>query len=144
MKLNLGCGKKHIGGFVNIDFVEPADLILDIGKDRFPYDDNTVDRIDADNLFEHFDNDEFKHVMNECHRVLRVGGILYFIVPDALHWVDGAMGDPTHKRFFVPRSFLYFTNSPTYHNYGKSYGFPMFNLVDLKTDNRFFTCQLKK
>lgn len=143
-KLNLGCGAKHLEGFVNIDWVEPADLVLNVGKDTFPYPDNSVERIEADNLFEHFDNDEFLHVMKECHRVLKSGGELFFIVPDALHWMDGAFGDPTHKRFFVPRSFYYFTDCPTYHNYGKPYGFPMYKLEKLETDGRFYTCLLKK
>lgn len=144
IKLNLGCGDKHLDGFVNVDWVEPADLVLDVSKDRLPYEDGTVDRIEADNLLEHMDNDAFMHVLNECHRVMKSGGEMMFIVPDSLHWPDGAFGDPTHKRYFVPRSFYYFTDTPTYHNYGKSYGFKMWLLADLKTDNRFFTCILKK
>lgn len=142
-KLNLGCGAKMLPSYLNIDIVPPADLVWDVTK-GLPFDDNSLDRIDADNLLEHLDNKQFMFLMNECHRVLKSGGILWFIVPDALNWPDGAMGDPTHCRFFVPRSFNYFTDCPTYHNYGKSYGFKMWNLVDLQTDNRFFTCQLKK
>ena len=144
MKINLGCGKKKLAGFVNIDIVEPADLIMRVGKDKFPYKDGTVDRIEADNLLEHLNNEEFLFTMNECHRVLKSGGEFYFIVPDALHWADGAMGDPTHCRFFVPRSFRYFTDTPTYHTYGATYGFKMFKLLELKTDNRFFYCLLTK
>lgn len=138
--LNLGCGIKHRDGYINIDYVEPADLVLNVGKENLPYEDSSIDKIEADNLFEHLDNDEFLHIMNECHRVLKPNGTLLFIVPDALHWADGAFGDPTHKRFFVPRSFIYFEKGhPTYEVYGKSYGFKGWNKITFNTDNRFFT-----
>jgi len=142
--INLGSGTKHKKGYVNIDYVAPADVILNIAKEKLPFEDGSVDKIEADNFLEHLDNEEFMHVMNECWRVLRPAGIFWFVVPDALRWPDGAFGDPTHKRFFVQRSFNYFTDHPTYHNYGKSYGFKMWRLGDLKSDSHFFTCTLIK
>lgn len=140
-KLNIGCGNIHKNGFVNIDIIEPADLICDVSK-GLPFEDNSVEKIEMDNLLEHFDNDQFLFVMNECHRVLIEGGVFWFRVPDALNWADGAFGDPTHKRFFVPRSFNYIlVDKPQWINYGKYYGFKGWNGL-VKTDGKFFEGQL--
>ncbi len=124
-QLNLGSGILHKQGFINIDIVPP-------------YLDGTVDRVEADNLLEHLDNEQFIFVMNEVHRVLKPGGMFWFCVPNALDWMDGAFGDFTHKRFFVPRSFYYFTETPTYENYGKSYGIKCFKQISLENDGKFF------
>ncbi len=140
-KLNLGCGSKHKKGYVNIDFRAPADIVADVTK-GLPFADGEADLVEADNLLEHFDNDEFMFVMNEVWRVLKPGGIFWFKVPDALHWMDGAFGDPTHKRFFVPRSFKYLTETTVYDDYGSAYGFKPWKMVKLDTDARFFTCEL--
>ena len=145
MKVNLGCGKLHKKGFVNIDVQPPADVICNVGVDRLPYGDGDLDLVEADNLLEHFDNDEFLWAMNEIFRVLESGGSFWFKVPDALSWPDGAYGDPTHKRFFVPRSFLYVNRATQqWKNYGRPYGFAGWALKSLSTDKRFFTCILVK
>ena len=124
MKLNIGCGKLHKKGYVNIDMQAPADVICNIGKDRLPYEDNSVELGEADNLMEHFDNDEFMFAMNEVFRVMQKGGVLWWKVPDAENWPDAAFGDPTHKRFFFPRSFLYMDkDTQQWKNYGRHYGF---------------------
>lgn len=138
-KLNLGCGKKHKDGYINADIREPADVVFDVTK-GIPFKDKYFELVEADNLLEHLDNDEFLFVMNEIYRVLNVNGKLWFKVPDALHWMDGAFGDPTHKRFFVPRSFEYLdVNGNHLRAYGSHYGFKGWRIVSLETDNRFFT-----
>ncbi len=145
MKLNIGCGKLHKKGYVNIDMQAPADAICNIGKDRLPYEDNSVELVEADNLMEHFDNDEFMFAMNEVFRVTQKGGIFWWKVPDAENWPDAAFGDPTHKRFFFPRSFLYMDRATQqWKNYGRHYGFQGWTLRKLETDKRFFTCELVK
>lgn len=146
--VNLGCGKQHKPSngqmkWVNIDWIEPADIVCDVTK-GLPFKDEEIDRIEADNLLEHFDNDEFKFVMNECYRVLKKGGVFWWKSPDANNWPDGAWGDPTHKRYFFPRSFYYFdVNHPTWFHYGKEYGFKGWQ-VKVTTDKKFFTCELTK
>jgi len=144
-RLNLGCGNLHKKGYINIDVIPPADLIANIATQPLPYEACEVELVEADNLLEHFDNDELMFAMNEIFRILKSGGVFWFKVPDALHWPDGAYGDPTHKRFFVPRSFLYFDRAkPQWKNYGRHYGFAGWNLKKLETDDRFFTCELVK
>jgi predicted SAM-dependent methyltransferase len=147
--LNLGCGHKHIKStelktYVNVDMYEPADVVADV-REGLPFPDNNFDRVEADNLLEHFDPEEFLFVMNEIYRVTKKGGILWFRVPDALSWFDGAYGDPTHKKFFVPRSFKYFQKGgQQYENYGKYYrdrkgqGLKGWELVNLTTNKMFY------
>jgi predicted SAM-dependent methyltransferase len=145
MKLNIGCGKLHKKEYVNIDMQAPADVICNIGSDRLPYEDNSVELVEADNLMEHFDNDEFLFAMNEVFRVVHKGGVFWWKVPDAENWPDAAFGDPTHKRFFFPRSFLYMNrDTQQWKNYGRHYGFQGWTLRKLETDKRFFTCELVK
>lgn len=143
-KINLGCGRKHLQGYINVDIVKPADVVCDITKE-FPFQSNSISRIEGDNIFEHFDNDEFRFVLNECYRVLKKGGVLWIKSPDALNWFEGAFADPTHKRFFCwPRSFQYLQiGHPHFESYGKSYGFKGW-IVEGGTDKKFITCELTK
>ena len=55
MKVNLGSGFKRIEGFVNVDddpLVEP-DYIVNVEKDKLPFDDNSVEEIRAHHILEH-------------------------------------------------------------------------------------------
>jgi len=145
MKLNLGAGPKrrHKEGYVNVDILPDADAVVDLGKESWPWVSDSVDRIEADNLAEHFDNDEFLHFMNEAHRVLKPGGKFWVRVPDALNWFEGAFADPTHKRFFCwPRSFDYLNvTRPQWRNYGRFYGFKGWK-VSGDTDGKFIVAEL--
>ena len=144
MKLNLGCGKIHKENFINADIVEPADIIFDVTK-GIPYRDENFERVEADNLMEHLDADQFKFVMNEIHRVLIKGGKLWIRVPDAENWFAGAFGDPTHKRYFCIRTFNYLNREhQTFKNYGGSYGFKGWQIKEVSTDKQFITATLIK
>jgi len=142
-KLNLGCGKLHKEGYVNLDIVNPADVVADV-REPLPFKDNNFDRIEADNLMEHM-GDEFLGLMNECYRVMKPGGVLWIKVPNARDWFDGAAGDPTHKRFFTPRTFGYLTiGDAHYERYGSTYGFRGWNGVTLDVTKQFIEWEGKK
>ena len=133
-RLNLGCGHKrfHMKGWINVDFADDCqpDVQLNLGWRRWPWVDNSVEHARADNLLEHLDNDEFLFCMNEAWRVIGPGGILWLRVPNDKLWPDGSRGDPTHKRFFVDKSFQYWDAAcPTYRDYGSVYGFRPWELV---------------
>jgi hypothetical protein len=82
--------------------------------------------------------------MNNMHDALKSGGLFWIKTPDALNWMDGAFGDPTHKRFFVPRSWNYLDiTHQTWKEYGSAYGFKGW-YVNVFTDKRFFICELTK
>jgi SAM-dependent methyltransferase len=150
MKLNLGSGMKrfHMKDYVNVDILPDAEVVFDLamGAD-WPWSPGSIDHIRADNLLEHFDNDEFMFVMNEAHRVLKAHGEFWLRVPDCERWPDGAFGDPTHKRYFFPRSFYYFDSGrDQWKNYGKGYGFKPWivkvDRVQTSVVGRFFEASL--
>ena len=81
MKIHLGCGGRRLEGFTNIDVQAPgADMHVDVRD--LPFDDGTVDEIYASHVLEHFGRHEYKAVLKEWRRVLRVGGKIYISVPD--------------------------------------------------------------
>ena len=82
MKLHLGCGKRHLEGYINIDAKHPkADLIHD-RLDMLPYPDNSVEEIVAIHLFEHlWPQDVGDHVLH-WYNLLHPGGKLILELPD--------------------------------------------------------------
>jgi SAM-dependent methyltransferase len=54
----------------------------------FPWDDGSVDCVYSSHALEHLTREEGLFVMHECHRVLRPGGIIRFVVPDLRAFVD--------------------------------------------------------
>lgn len=83
MKLHLGCGKRHIPGFIHIDglsyshvdHVQPIDRL-----DEFA--DNSVELIYACHVVEHFKRNEVEGVLREWFRTIRPGGKIRLSVPD--------------------------------------------------------------
>lgn len=132
-KLNIGSGRIRYPGFINIDCTqiidgngkEMVDIIMDIEKEKLPFEDNSIDEIIVENILEHLGNG-FIFFLNECHRVLSPDGIMRGNVPPFN--TNGAIRDITHKRFFVKESFDYivgqslynpaFPKAPKYADYG--------------------------
>jgi len=83
MKLHLGCGKRHIPGFVHIDAVDypHVDHVATIDNLSF-IQDASVDLIYNCHVLEHFKRRDVRRVLQEWHRVLKPGGILRISVPD--------------------------------------------------------------
>ncbi|MDD3887326.1 MAG: methyltransferase domain-containing protein [Patescibacteria group bacterium] len=82
-KLNLGCGTTKLKNWINIDAVADCnpDLVHDF-FDKLPYKDCSVDEILAKDLLEHFDKYSRFLVVEDWVRVLKIDGIIKFIVPD--------------------------------------------------------------
>ena len=112
MRLNIGSGRQVKQGFTNIDITQYIDksgnklvhYVLDIEKEKLPFEDNSVDEILIDNVLEHL-GDGFIFAMNECHRVLKKDGAMSGCVPVAGTRID--FMDITHKRHFIKDSFNY-------------------------------------
>jgi len=83
MKLNLGCGKNFIPGFVHVDLDDypHIDYRSDVGDLSFLSSDS-AELIYASHVLEYFDTSEALSVLKEWHRVLKSGGILRIAVPD--------------------------------------------------------------
>jgi predicted SAM-dependent methyltransferase len=122
-KLNLGCGDKVFGGWINIDnrhnvkFTRTTNSETDqvyIQRDilrGLPFDDSTVDEVLCDNLLEHIPpGEDVVFLMNEIWRVMKPGAILHIKVPEAGKPVD--FQDPTHKSHWNMNTIDYFLEKP--------------------------------
>lgn len=68
---------------------------IDIGTDRLPFDDNSVDKIIANHVLEHIRPEDIGQVFREVNRVLRPGGEFTGVMPHAGTWL--AATDFTHQ-----------------------------------------------
>lgn len=83
MKLHLGCGKRHIPGFVHIDAVDYPHIDHVASIDNLSFIQNgSVDLIYNCHVLEHFKRRDVERVLREWHRVLKPGGVLRISVPD--------------------------------------------------------------
>ncbi len=112
VKLDLACGQNKQEGFVGVDLHADADIKHDLLTFPWPWEDNSVDEIHCSHFCEHIPmretesgQDLFLAFMDECWRILKPGGKMRVIVPNAR--CDRAFQDPTHRRFFVPGVFFY-------------------------------------
>lgn len=115
LKLNLGCGRKYLVGYVNCDLSREvkADKYFDLNSFPYPFESECADEILLDNVLEHLD--DILRVMTELHRILRPGGRLRVLVPYGKS--DWALQDPTHKHFFTEQSLNYFVEGNPYNYY---------------------------
>jgi len=84
IKLHLGCGNKHLDGYVNIDFYksEATDQLLDINNIDDFYKPNSVDVIYMAHVLEHFERAQGNLVIHKLFKILKPSGILRLAVPD--------------------------------------------------------------
>jgi len=80
-KLNVGCGKVKLPGWVNIDIEPGADLVIDV-REGLPFNDNSVDFIYNEHFVEHLTYEECEKVLREFWRCLKKGGVLRIAAPD--------------------------------------------------------------
>jgi predicted SAM-dependent methyltransferase len=115
-KLNIGCGLKQIEGFVNVDndpMVQP-DMIVDLNKFPWPFEDNEFDCIVAKDILEHLGNvpSDIIPVLKEMYRISANAALWEVQSP---HWMcDNAINDPDHKRFITIEMFNMFNQSKAY------------------------------
>jgi ubiquinone/menaquinone biosynthesis C-methylase UbiE len=108
MKLNLGSGYKKIEGFQNVDCNPHCnpDFLVDIAKEQWPFEDNSIDGVIAHHILEHL-GEEFFHVMKELYRVCKDGTFINILVPFPRH--DTFLIDPTHRRPILPQTMSMFS-----------------------------------
>lgn len=83
MKLHLGCGKRNIPGFTNVDLAGYKHIHYRRPvHDLAVFKNNSAELIYASHVFEYFDRVEAKKVLREWRRVLQKGGVLRLAVPD--------------------------------------------------------------
>ncbi|MDI6884698.1 MAG: methyltransferase domain-containing protein [Hadesarchaea archaeon] len=106
MKLNLGCGRQKLEGFVNIDSdpkLKP-DIVADLEKGLPMIKDNSVDFVYAHSILEHIKN--LSNLMEEIYRVCKNNAVVKIVVP--FYGSELAYRDPTHVRVFTEKTFEFF------------------------------------
>lgn len=83
IQLHLGCGKRHIPGFVHIDLDDYPHIDHRNRIDSLPmFRDGSVDLVYCSHGLEYFDRFQARAALEEWNRVLRKGGLLRLAVPD--------------------------------------------------------------
>ena len=129
-KLDLGCGMAPLDGYEGVNIrSDKAKHKVDLFKFPWPFEDNSVEAINASHLLEHIPAREveardlatddadvakrFRGVnmlfafMDECYRILKTDCWMQVVVPSGRS--NRAFWDPTHRRFFMQETFLYFS-----------------------------------
>ena len=100
VKLNLGCGSKKLQGYINIDKYDTykPDIIHDLEKFPYPFEDNTINEILLSHVLEHIGQnpDIFNSIIKEFYRICVHGAKIDIRVPHPRH--DDFIADPTHVR----------------------------------------------
>lgn len=98
-RLNLGCGKTHLPGFVNIDINKDLkpDVVHNFVSDPLPYENQSVDEIVISHVIEHIPKNLHASVLRECFRVLKhKTGSLVLAYPEfrqcAQNYIDNLNG----------------------------------------------------
>jgi 2-polyprenyl-3-methyl-5-hydroxy-6-metoxy-1,4-benzoquinol methylase len=118
MRLNLGCGRSPIPGWVNVDSaaLPGVDIVADLETVPLPFEDDTVTEINASHVLEHIRSP--LPLMQELHRIAKPGALATFRVPYGSS--DDADEDPTHVRRYFWGSWGYFSQP---HYWRADYGY---------------------
>ena len=82
-RLHLGAGRNVLPGWLNTDYLGhfPGCLRLDVRK-RFPFPDASFEFIFSEHMIEHIMFGDGLHMLAECRRVLKPGGVIRVETPD--------------------------------------------------------------
>jgi hypothetical protein len=138
LKLDLGCGQNPKEGFEGVDIRGgKAVHVCDLFKFPWPFADSSVEEIHTSHFLEHVPAREIEErdllppkevpdlesamdalrtrflgqdmlfaFMDECYRILKPESWMHVVVPSGRS--NRAFWDPTHRRFFMQETFLYF------------------------------------
>jgi SAM-dependent methyltransferase len=120
-KLNVGCGRNILQGWVNLDCVSlpGIDVVADLNRCAtapLPFADDSVNEFLLQHVLEHVR--EPLPLMQELHRIASPGALAVIRTPYGSS--DDAWEDPTHVRPYFVGSFSYFSQ-PCY--WRADYGF---------------------
>lgn len=106
VKLDLACGRNKKEGFIGVDIVplEGVDVVYDLEKLPWPWEDNSVDEIYCSHFIEHVS--DLVSFIDEVYRVLKVGSKAVFRAP--YYSSIRATQDPTHKHMISETTFAYY------------------------------------
>jgi predicted SAM-dependent methyltransferase len=81
--VNLGCGNRYHPDWINLDLsaAHPSVIACDLTT-GIPLEDSSCQAVYASHLFEHLNQSQARFLMQQCHRILTLGGVLRVVVPD--------------------------------------------------------------
>lgn len=106
VRIDLGCGGNKKPGFVGLDFVDApgVDHVLDLTRDRYPFEDASVDEVFSAHFLEHIDAPN--HVFSEVGRIAKDGARVEFWTPYAFSDEASLYG---HLHYLTEEEWLHFT-----------------------------------
>lgn len=107
INLNLGCGFKKLVDHINIDkldLVKP-DMILDLNVFPWPFEDNSVNEINAKQILQYLGDGDIVKVIREMYRISKHNAKWLIEIP---HWQNLQKRDPDIKTQINFTSFLVF------------------------------------
>jgi SAM-dependent methyltransferase len=110
LRLNLGCGRSPLPGWVNVDIaaLPGIDVVADLDACRthpLPFADGSADEMRMTHVLEHIG--DTLALMQELHRIAAPNAVLTIRTPYGSS--DDAYEDPTHRHRFFMNSFGYFS-----------------------------------
>jgi SAM-dependent methyltransferase len=108
-RLHLGCGRKIMPGWINVDSVQLSgvDVVHNLSQFPWPFDNESIHAVYMRNVLEHLP-DTIK-TMEELYRICRPGANVYIAVP---YWNSfESITDPTHIHSFNEYTFEFFDPS---------------------------------
>ncbi|GGA33141.1 hypothetical protein CYANOKiyG1_50130 [Okeania sp. KiyG1] len=119
--LNLGCGARHLDGYVNVDKFGSPDISLDLETFPWPWDDNSVAEIEMSHVLEHLGQqaDIYLKIIQEIYRICKLGAKVHIKVPHHRH--DNLLHDPTHVRPITPYGLSMFSQKLNQERQDKGY-----------------------
>jgi hypothetical protein len=102
LRLNLGCGMKHLPGYVNVDKFGEPEVKLDLETFPWPWETSSVSEVLLVHVLEHLGHDPnvYLRIMQELYRVCAPDARIKIVVPHYRH--DFFFSDPTHVRAITP------------------------------------------
>ena len=128
--LDIGCGENKVKDSIGMDIValDQVDVVHDILKTPYPFDNEKFKTIYLRHVIEHFTIEEIKKILSECYRILSNDGTLIISVPHAFSLA--AYTDVTHKTFFTFNSGKFFDNdhSKSYYNENSNFNYKLMKI----------------
>lgn len=142
-KLNFGCGRKIMKGWINVDIQKSAqvDKSFNFNKPPYPLNSNTFEYILAFNVLEHLDNPI--EALDELHRISIKGAVIEIVVP--YYHCKGAYNDPTHKHYFNDTTFETIVNPEKYHklNHKRKFEIKKLDLIPTRLGKLIYPKKLR-
>tara|TARA_B100001250_G_scaffold92747_1_gene77192 strand:- start:14104 stop:14703 length:600 start_codon:yes stop_codon:yes gene_type:complete len=128
--LDIGCGNNKVKDSIGMDIVDldQVDVVHDILKTPYPFNNESFEKIYLRHVIEHFTIEDIKKVLSECYRILSHNGKIVISVPHAFSLA--AYTDVTHKTFFTFNSgkFFDYNHSKSYYNKNSNFKYKLIKI----------------